>query len=100
MPAANTTRKTNTVSSLRFFIHGLTDGISKLLKEQLITMARNSKNTPFTLFKLWLIKAIDTSSAYRLMRPDLFFAYTNCLRNITALELNEEGIFLGEEKKE
>lgn len=60
-------------------------------------MARKSKLTPFTAFKLWLIKAIDTSSAYRLTRPDLFFAYTNCLRNITALELNEEGIFLSED---
>ena len=58
------------------------------------------KADPFTLFKLWLIKAIDTSSAYRITRPDLFFAYTNCLRNITALELNEEGVFLDEEKKE
>ena len=62
---------------------------------------KKPKLTPFTAFKLWLIKAIDTSSAYRLTRPDLFFAYTNCLRNITALELNEEGVFLpeGEEKK-
>ena len=57
------------------------------------------KADPFTLFKLWLIKAIDTSSAYRITRPDLFFAYTNCLRNITALELNEEGVFLDEEGK-
>lgn len=63
-------------------------------------MARKSKNTPFTLFKLWLIKAIDTSSAYRLTRPDLFFAYTNCLRNITALELNEEGVFLSDDSKD
>ncbi len=51
-------------------------------------------------FKRWLIAAIDKSAKYRLTRPDLFFAYTNCLRNITALDLNEKGVFLDEEVKE
>lgn len=48
------------------------------------------KPDPYTKFKLWLIKAVDEAAKVRQERPDLFYAYTNCMRNIMAGELAEE----------